>query len=496
MLTLLGTCYAQSVWTSSLTIKSRENKQSRNKKRLILTLKKEQLGKSEKSQQKAVDKMPAATGGNASDDKPMDDEHRKILKRCREELAKDMEPVKVLRQMVDPHLFSTDDEHEVKAEKTREKQCDKFLDMLARKGAKAYDIFMETITKAHPHLANVILNAENLELRRELSTERIKSASLRTRLDSPGSQTCLRCSGLEKELDKLRTDKEKYEKDIRHLQEANDKGKKEYEKMDEKRKTTNREANETIRQLNAEKRELEKEKENLKSTENVITQKYDNVKAENDQLAEKARNDSSEIERLNTMVNNLLSLKETLEEQINKSRTFVSTVLRPGKKDFQSVGVISTLKKDASAKVVATRSSDGTGKACDVLSRRGATTNCGTAEIEGSWWCVDLGENYLLFPTHCSLRHGKKEGDSILRGWKLQGGSIDGKDWKDCQRKNNVNDQPNFTAPIPYVTGTWPVEGKGGAFRYLRILQTSRNSSGKYGFYLSRIEFYGVLVTY
>lgn len=172
-------------------------------------------------------------------------------------------------------------------------------------------------------------------------------------------------------------------------------------------------------------------------------------------------------------------------------------VLRPGKNDFQSVGVICTLGNDASANVVATRSSDGMGNASDVLSRGGAKT-CGTAEEEGSWWCVDLGEKYLLFPTHCSLRHGKKEGDSILRGWKLEG-SIDGKDWKDiktCQRKRDLNDQPNFTAPIPYVTGTWLVEGKCGAFRYLRILQTSRNSSGKYGIYLSRIEFYGVLVKY
>ena len=103
--------------------------------------------------------MLTATGGNASGDKPMDDEHRKILKRCREELVKDMEPGKVLLQMVHPHLFSTGDEHEVKAEKTREKQCEKFLEMLARKGAEAYNIFKDTIRKVHPHLAQVILNA-------------------------------------------------------------------------------------------------------------------------------------------------------------------------------------------------------------------------------------------------------------------------------------------------------------------------------------------------
>ena len=70
-----------------------------------------------------------------------------------------MEPNKVLRQMVDPHLFTTEDEHEVKAEKTRHERCEKFLDMLVRKGARAYEIFKETIKEVHPHLANVVLSA-------------------------------------------------------------------------------------------------------------------------------------------------------------------------------------------------------------------------------------------------------------------------------------------------------------------------------------------------
>ena len=103
--------------------------------------------------------MPAGTAGNASGDKLMDDKHRNILRRFRKELAEDMEPEKVLRQMVDPHLFTAEDEHKVKAEKTRLDQCEKFLDMLVRKGDRAYGIFMETIGKVHPHLANVILSA-------------------------------------------------------------------------------------------------------------------------------------------------------------------------------------------------------------------------------------------------------------------------------------------------------------------------------------------------
>ena len=136
-----------------------------------------------------------------------------------------------------------------------------------------------------------------------------------------GSQTCLRCPDLQKELDKLRMEKKNMEKDIKLLKEANDKQKEE----DEKRRKTNKQASEEIRKVMAEKRELEKDKENLESSKNNITEEYNKVKAEKDQLAEKARNDSTEIERLNNRVNSLLFLEETLEEQIEKSRTFVSS---------------------------------------------------------------------------------------------------------------------------------------------------------------------------
>ena len=143
-----------------------------------------------------------------------------------------------------------------------------------------------------------------------------------------GRQSCLRCSDLQKELDNLRKVEEKYEEDIRNLQEANDKAEKENEEMVEKRKKTNKETSEAIRKLMAEKRKLVEDNKNLLSIVEDITEKYDNVKAENDQLAEKARNDSTEIERLNKRANELHSLNESLQEQIIKSRTFVSSEYR------------------------------------------------------------------------------------------------------------------------------------------------------------------------
>lgn len=103
--------------------------------------------------------MTTGNRRNTPDDELMDDEHRHILRRCREDLVKDMEPLIVLRSMTNQHLFTAEDESEIKAKETREKQCELLLEKLARKGARAYETFKETIEKVHPHLKNTILNA-------------------------------------------------------------------------------------------------------------------------------------------------------------------------------------------------------------------------------------------------------------------------------------------------------------------------------------------------
>jgi len=46
-----------------------------------------------------------------TDVRPMDDKQRNILRRCKATLVKDMEPDKVLLQMADVLLFTTEDEN-------------------------------------------------------------------------------------------------------------------------------------------------------------------------------------------------------------------------------------------------------------------------------------------------------------------------------------------------------------------------------------------------
>ena len=150
------------------------------------------------------------------------------------------------------------------------------------------------------------------------------------------------------------------------------------------------------------------------------------------------------------------------------------------------------MKKDTSTKLVATRSSDGSGEARDIFDHKKGKES-GTDTKQNSWWCVDLGEKNRLFITHCALRHGKKDPEATLQRWQLQG-SMDGRTWTDLSTSHDPRFHTPFRAPHPYPTGQWTVQGEVGSFRYFRIWQTGKHSSDKYGIYLSGVELYGVLV--
>ena len=71
---------------------------------------------------------------------------------------------------------------------------------------------------------------------------------------------------------------------------------------------------------------------------------------------------------------------------------------------------------DLKLSIVATRSSDGEGKAEDLLKnqvKRGTVSE--TEEKEGSWWRVNLTEKYVLYLTHYTAYHYSSTG-----GWKAR----------------------------------------------------------------------------
>ena len=155
-------------------------------------------------------------------------------------------------------------------------------------------------------------------------------------------------------------------------------------------------------------------------------------------------------------------------------------------------GVICFLKGE-SAELLAVRSSDGEGCVNDIFDH-GEGTISGTAAKKDSWWYIDLGSCYQLVITNCSLRDGKKNGESALTDWRLEG-SNDGEIWIKFKTGSkmkgsncNCEDKPLFR------TGLWSFRGKIEPFRFFRIFQTGVNSSRRYGIYLSGIELYGILL--
>ena len=102
-----------------------------------------------------------ATGrmSQTAPDKPLRDEYRSILMSVREALVKDMDPEDVLLKMAAKYVFTQGEEERIKAKKTRADKCVLFLEILPRKGARAYDIFKEALELVYPHLANIISEA-------------------------------------------------------------------------------------------------------------------------------------------------------------------------------------------------------------------------------------------------------------------------------------------------------------------------------------------------
>ena len=90
-------------------------------------------------------------------DTPMDEKRRNLIRIRRVELARDMEPRQLIHHMAD--VLTPIDEEEIKAIATRWGQCEKLLDILPRRGEKAFDSFVKALKKVQPFLADLLVDA-------------------------------------------------------------------------------------------------------------------------------------------------------------------------------------------------------------------------------------------------------------------------------------------------------------------------------------------------
>ena len=82
----------------------------------------------------------------------MNDEHREILRKKRDKFLRDLDAKRAASKLYSRDIFSEEDKDEVNAKKTNYQQREEVLDILPRKGPKAFLVFCDILHEISPHL--------------------------------------------------------------------------------------------------------------------------------------------------------------------------------------------------------------------------------------------------------------------------------------------------------------------------------------------------------
>ena len=82
----------------------------------------------------------------------MQEEDRKTLRSNREALLRDLEAKRVASLLYSREIFSEEDKDSVNAKSTPAEQREEVLDILPRKGPKAFSAFCNVLNEVSPHL--------------------------------------------------------------------------------------------------------------------------------------------------------------------------------------------------------------------------------------------------------------------------------------------------------------------------------------------------------
>lgn len=94
----------------------------------------------------------------------MEKKHKELLRRNRVTLVQDLEALRLLNYLFQEGTLSENDLDTVKAEKTRSAQAEKLLDILPRRGQKAFDVFCRALenTDGQGHLVDLLKTNESV----------------------------------------------------------------------------------------------------------------------------------------------------------------------------------------------------------------------------------------------------------------------------------------------------------------------------------------------
>lgn len=94
----------------------------------------------------------------------MDKKHRDLLRKNRISLVQDLEASQLLSYLYQEDILSENDRDSIKAEKTRGAKAEKLLDILPRRGKKAFDVFCQALatTDGQGHLVDLLKPNESI----------------------------------------------------------------------------------------------------------------------------------------------------------------------------------------------------------------------------------------------------------------------------------------------------------------------------------------------
>ena len=104
----------------------------------------------------------------------MEDKDCRILRDYRPNIIRDLEPKRILPEL-GRTVLTQYDEDEIRVQSTRLERCEKLLEIIPRKGPKAFKALVEALKEEAPHLAQDLIEAGNKENPNELSALRDQS---------------------------------------------------------------------------------------------------------------------------------------------------------------------------------------------------------------------------------------------------------------------------------------------------------------------------------
>ena len=94
----------------------------------------------------------------------MDEKHRKILRRNWSTLRNELEPKKLLPYLM--NVLHNEDQEVIREEATRRDASDMLLDILPRRGPKAFEDFVKALQEVQPYLASPLVQQSGKNISR------------------------------------------------------------------------------------------------------------------------------------------------------------------------------------------------------------------------------------------------------------------------------------------------------------------------------------------